>query len=132
MCRVSVIGVRPGVDGEYIASDAVEHIYSRQGYITWLDVRTYPYAPASSNVLQGYFAEQIARLPPLAYGLPGPTPPLVPTPPLELPQLLDPGVNPTTSINSITSLPPEAPGPIELDPFGPGGGAPAAVLGGFL
>jgi phage protein D len=132
MCHVQVIGVRPSVDGDYIAADAVEHIYSRQGYITWLDVRTNPYAGASSNVLQGYFAEQIALLPPTPYGPSNISPPVVRTPPLELPGLLDPGINPSTSVNSITSLPPEAPPPFELDPFGPGGGFPIAVTGGFL
>jgi hypothetical protein len=131
-CHCLVSGVRPGVDGDYIAIDAVEHIYSRQGYITWLDVRTNPYAGANINVLQGYFAEKIAQLPPIAFGLSNTAPPLVPTPPLELPGLLDPGINPSTSVNSITSLPPEAPPPIELDPFGPGGGFPIAVTGGFL
>ena len=69
MCHVQVIDVRPGVDGDYIALDAVEHIYSRQGYITWLDVRTNPYAGASSNVLHGYLAKQIAQLPLTAYRL---------------------------------------------------------------
>ncbi len=117
-CVVQVIGVRPGVDGNYRAIDAVEHIYSRQGYITWLDVRTDPYAAPSSNVLQGFFAEQIARLPPTAYGLPYPSAPLVPEPPLSLPELLDPGINPSTSVNSITSLPPEQPStPIQVPSF---------------
>lgn len=34
---VTLVGVRPGVDGNYIIQVA-EHIYSRQGYVTWLDV----------------------------------------------------------------------------------------------
>ncbi len=36
---VMVQGVRPGVDGRYLITVA-EHIYSRQGYVTWLDVMT--------------------------------------------------------------------------------------------
>jgi len=36
-CWAQLIGARPGVDGRYLAR-TVEHIYSRQGYITWLDV----------------------------------------------------------------------------------------------
>jgi hypothetical protein len=93
-CHCWVSGVRPGVDGDYIAIDAVEHIYSRQGYITWLDVRTNPYAGANINVLQGYFADQIAALPP-GFGLQ--VPPMfgaqVPAAPVPaLPSLLDSGV----------------------------------------
>jgi uncharacterized protein len=34
---VSLSGARPGVDGTYWCPTA-EHIYSRQGYVTWLDV----------------------------------------------------------------------------------------------
>lgn len=34
---VYVQGARPGVDGLYLIKTA-EHIYSRQGYVTWLDV----------------------------------------------------------------------------------------------
>lgn len=117
-CIVQVIGVRPGVDGNYRALDAVEHIYSRQGYITWLDVRTDPYSGASSNVLQGYFAEQIARLPLPAISYGGMPDQTVPAPPLSLPSLLDPGINPSTSVNSITSLPPEQPStPIQVPSF---------------
>lgn len=127
-CIVQVMGVRPGVDGNYRALDAVEHIYSRQGYITWLDVLTDPYAPASSNVLQGFFAEQIAALPPTFGVQPTAGTQTVPTPPLPLPELLDPGVNPSTSVNSITSLPPEA-GAISLDALGTLGSEP---IGGSL
>lgn len=36
-CKVRLIGARLGVDGLYQATQ-VEHIYSRQGYVTWLDV----------------------------------------------------------------------------------------------
>jgi hypothetical protein len=36
-CYVQLTGARPGVDGTYWCPVA-EHIYSRQGYITWLDV----------------------------------------------------------------------------------------------
>lgn len=103
-CHVLVQGVRPGVDGDYIAIDAVEHIYSRQGYITWLDVRTNPYAGANINVLQGYFAEQIAALPP-TFGLQVPAlTPTVPAAPLSLPSLLDAGVSGTQSIPGAGSF----------------------------
>lgn len=37
-CAVQIVGARPGVDGVYWCKVA-EHIYSRQGYITWLDVQ---------------------------------------------------------------------------------------------
>jgi Bacteriophage probable baseplate hub protein len=129
LCHVQVVDVRPGVDGDYIAWDAVEHIYSRQGYITWLDVRTNPYAGASSNVLHGYLSNEIAQLPlsAIAYGgTPGQV--VVPAPPLSLPGLLDPGVNPATAVPSpgISSLPIDQPGggigslpPETLNPFGP-------------
>jgi hypothetical protein len=36
-CYVQLSGARPGVDGTYWAS-TIEHIYSRQGYVTWCDV----------------------------------------------------------------------------------------------
>lgn len=36
-CWVQLTGARPGVDGIYWAS-TIEHIYSRQGYVTWCDV----------------------------------------------------------------------------------------------
>jgi phage protein D len=36
--HVQIIGARPGVDGTYFIWCA-EHSYSRQGYITWLDVQ---------------------------------------------------------------------------------------------
>jgi hypothetical protein len=54
MCAVTVIGVRSGVDGSYTAWDAVEHIYSRQGYVTWLDVITDAKGATGSNVLEGF------------------------------------------------------------------------------
>ena len=44
-------GVRPGVDGAYLIQVA-EHIYSRQGYVTWLDVTPFAKAPAASNVFK--------------------------------------------------------------------------------
>jgi hypothetical protein len=43
----NIVGARPGVDGIWFMKE-VEHLYSRQGYITWLDV-WYPVAP--SNVI---------------------------------------------------------------------------------
>jgi uncharacterized protein len=37
-CHVQLIGARPGVDGLYWCP-TIEHIYSRQGYVTWCDVQ---------------------------------------------------------------------------------------------
>jgi uncharacterized protein len=50
---VSLEGVRPGVDGDYQIWVA-EHIYSRQGYVTWLDVTPFGPALGSRNVWYGY------------------------------------------------------------------------------
>lgn len=50
---VSLEGVRPGVDGQYRIWVA-EHIYSRQGYVTWLDVTPEMKAEGSRNVWYGY------------------------------------------------------------------------------
>ncbi len=36
--KVQLIGARPGVDGLYLIETA-EHLYSREGYLTWLDVQ---------------------------------------------------------------------------------------------
>ena len=47
---VMLQGVRPGVDGMYLIHVA-EHIYSRQGYVTWLDVAPFGQALAADNVL---------------------------------------------------------------------------------
>jgi hypothetical protein len=52
LCQL--IGVRPGVDGTYIMWDAVEHVYSRAGYITNLDVVVKVTAAASKNVGTAY------------------------------------------------------------------------------
>lgn len=49
-CTVVIIGVRPGVDGPYHCFQA-EHLYSRQGYVTWLDV--WPRAVASPGGGEG-------------------------------------------------------------------------------
>ena len=43
-------GVRPGVDGQYYIRVA-EHIYSRQGYVTWLDVEPDAKAKGADSVL---------------------------------------------------------------------------------
>jgi uncharacterized protein len=43
-------GVRPGVDGQYLITTA-EHIYSRQGYVTWLDVEPDAKAKGADSVL---------------------------------------------------------------------------------
>ena len=54
MGRVQVIGVRPGVDGQYIIYSA-EHTAARgQGYITWLEDDLDAGASGSSNVGAGY------------------------------------------------------------------------------
>lgn len=45
--HVNLIGARPGVDGSYIISSA-EHVYSREGYITMLNVW-----PLINSVAQG-------------------------------------------------------------------------------
>lgn len=50
---VSLEGVRPGVDGHYHIWIA-EHIYSRQGYVTWLDVTPVAKAEGSNNVWYGF------------------------------------------------------------------------------
>ena len=50
---VMLQGVRPGVDGMYLI-DVAEHIYSRQGYVTWLDVMTWGNAPKESSVLKNW------------------------------------------------------------------------------
>jgi hypothetical protein len=47
---VKLEGVRPGVDGHYLIQVA-EHIYSRQGYVTWLDVTPYGPAKGADSVL---------------------------------------------------------------------------------
>ena len=50
---VSLEGARPGVDGHYLIWVA-EHIYSRQGYVTWLDVTTYNEAQGAANVFNAW------------------------------------------------------------------------------
>jgi uncharacterized protein len=46
-------GARPGVDGLYLIWVA-EHIYSRQGYVTWLDVKPFAMAPSDQNVYNSW------------------------------------------------------------------------------
>jgi hypothetical protein len=36
-CYVNLVGARPGVDGLW-HTESIEHLYSRQGYVTWLNV----------------------------------------------------------------------------------------------
>ena len=50
---VSLEGARPGVDGHYVIWVA-EHIYSRQGYVTWLDVRPHEEAKGGANVFDAW------------------------------------------------------------------------------
>ena len=50
---VSLEGARPGVDGHYLIWVA-EHIYSRQGYVTWLDVMPYRKAEGAQNVYDAW------------------------------------------------------------------------------
>jgi Bacteriophage probable baseplate hub protein len=50
---VLLTGARPGVDGLYLI-DQVEHVYSRQGFITTLEVQAYANAPSSVNVGSAY------------------------------------------------------------------------------
>jgi phage protein D len=46
-------GARPGVDGMYRIVVA-EHIYSRQGYVTWLDVYPHRKASGSDNIYKAW------------------------------------------------------------------------------
>jgi hypothetical protein len=50
---VMLEGARPGVDGMYLITVA-EHIYSRQGYVTWLDVIPYARAGDADSVYSGF------------------------------------------------------------------------------
>jgi uncharacterized protein len=47
--NVLLIGARPGVDGDYYIGQA-EHVYSRQGYVTWLDVSPNWTAAGTNNI----------------------------------------------------------------------------------
>ena len=57
---VHLIGARPGVDGLYLITSA-EHVYSRTGYLTFLDVLPMYGAPGGANIGT-------------AFGLPKPAP----------------------------------------------------------
>ena len=76
---VSLEGARPGVDGYYLIWVA-EHIYSRQGYVTWLDVMPYKKATGATNV---YDAWPLPRPNPntSTSTIPPPTTPPAATPP---------------------------------------------------
>lgn len=50
---VQLEGARPGVDGLYLIT-VVEHVYSRQGFITTLDVLPWAGAPSGQNVNRGF------------------------------------------------------------------------------
>ena len=50
---VSLEGARAGVDGHYLIFVA-EHIYSRQGFVTWLDVQPYSAAQGKANVYDAW------------------------------------------------------------------------------
>jgi hypothetical protein len=82
---VDLIGARPGVDGQYYIY-AAEHMYSRQGYVTWLDVGPVLSAQGTQNVgAQGYELTDIEQR--LLTGQP-----LVqfPAPPANTPGAIDP------------------------------------------
>jgi phage protein D len=50
---VQLQGARPGVDGLYLIT-TVEHVYSRQGFITTLEVLPWAGAPSGQNVNRGF------------------------------------------------------------------------------
>jgi hypothetical protein len=68
-CVVQLVGARPGVDGAYWAQ-TIEHIYSRQGYVTWCDVQAVQLSNADLSYLH--------FIPPL----PTPRPPGAPAAPV--------------------------------------------------
>jgi hypothetical protein len=78
-CIVQLSGARPGVDGSYWAQ-TIEHIYSRQGYVTWCDVQAVQLTDAELAYL--HFK------PPL----PPPRPPEAPQAPPAVPPNLQQGV----------------------------------------
>lgn len=57
---VNLIGARPGVDGTYLIFIA-EHLYSREGYVTWLDV--YVQTTGGSTTVNGTNYQLATRLP---------------------------------------------------------------------
>ena len=72
-CYANISGARPGVDGLYWIRVA-EHIYSRQGYVTWLDVNAHEIAGQSGGTVGG--------APPYTQATPPTiTPPTTPTTP---------------------------------------------------
>ncbi len=134
-CRCVVSGVRPGVDGTYNAVDAVEHIYSRKGYVTMLDVIIDQAATGSANIGTAYqqasaIGRALAQASGGAYGntflQPTQVQPVVPGLPTQLPTGLEPrgitALPPDTLVGSGI-VPPEASGaiggqtPFRLQPF---------------
>jgi hypothetical protein len=57
---IQLIGCRPGVDGTY-GTDNVEHFYSRQGYITTIDI--FPLAAPGGSANEPTFATSPSLLP---------------------------------------------------------------------
>jgi uncharacterized protein len=89
---VQLSGARPGVDGLYHI-DTAEHLYSREGYVTWLDV--YIMTKGSGSTVDGTQYKIASRdNPPLA-----PLPVLGPLPPPDNPQI---GPTPTPAVSSNT------------------------------
>ena len=131
MCAVQVIGVRSGVDGSYTAWDAVEHIYSRQGYVTWLDVITDAVSQSGANVLEGFITpaqigQQLAEAYAKQAGGGVVQASIAPSPTQQAQQVpagdpIDPGT--AASLLPNLSTPPVPTVPIPLDPFGLGLGS---------
>lgn len=120
---VNLIGARPGVDGMYHI-DTAEHLYSREGYVTWLDV--YVMTTGTGSTVDGTQYKIASRdNPPLA------PPPVTPTGDpgtAGIPGLpgspSGPAVTPPTSPLSATNTP-----PITNFPGGPFGNPSTGSIG---